>query len=87
MAVIRNGWRCESERVNPEHVSSVRSAIESSGRFGTSDTGIYFPLWYPALVSALAGVGILRFHRQFSIRSALITVGVVAALLGMVAAL
>jgi len=47
----------------------------------------YFPLWYPALVFALAGVGVLRFRRQFSIRSALICVSVVAALLGMVVAL
>ena len=49
--------------------------------------GVYFPLWYPALIFALAGVGVLRFRRQFSIRSALIAVSIVAALLGMVVAL
>jgi hypothetical protein len=48
---------------------------------------ILFPLWYPALVFALAGVGVLRFHRHFSVRSALITISVVAALLGMIVAL
>ncbi len=45
--------------------------------------GIYFPLWYPALIFALAGVGVLRFRRQFSIRSALICMSVVASLFGM----
>ncbi|QDT75734.1 hypothetical protein [Lacipirellula limnantheis] len=44
---------------------------------------IFFPLWYPALVFALAGVGVLRFRRQFSIRSALICVSIVAVLLAM----
>jgi hypothetical protein len=58
------------------------------GMFGSaSQIGGYFPLWYPALIFALAGVGVLRFRRQFSIRSALIVVTVVAALLGMVVAL
>ena len=44
---------------------------------------VYFPLWYPALIFSLAGVGVLRFRRRFSIRSALIAVSVVAALPGM----
>jgi hypothetical protein len=57
------------------------------GMFGQFGRSVYFPLWYPALVFALAGVAALRFRRQFSIRSALITVSVVAALLGMVVAL
>jgi hypothetical protein len=59
----------------------------SDGSFGRIPNGVYFPIWYPALIFGLAGVGILRFRRQFSIRSALICVSVVAALLGMVVAL
>jgi hypothetical protein len=55
--------------------------------FGRTRTGVYFPLWYLALIFALAGVAALRFRRQFTIRSALIAVSVVAALLGMVVAL
>ncbi len=55
--------------------------------FGIYDVGNWFPLWYPALIFALAGVGVLRFRRQFSIRSALICLTVVAALLGMVVVL
>ena len=56
-------------------------------RFRLTARGFIFPLWYPALISALAGVGVLRFRSQFSIRSALICLSVVAALLGMVVAL
>lgn len=50
--------------------------------FGRTRTGVFFPLWYPALSFALAGVGVLRFRPQFSIRSALVCLTVVAALLG-----
>ena len=53
------------------------------GRFGHDANCVYFPLWYPALVFALAGVGVTRVSRQFSIRSALIATSVVAALIGM----
>ena len=60
---------------------------QSQGYFATAARSVYFPLWYPALIFALAGVAALRFRRQFSIRSALIAVSVVAALLGMVVAL
>ena len=66
------------------NLGHVDSAI---GQFGMRHSGIYFPLWYASLVFALAGVGVLRFRRQFSIRSGLICVTVVALLLGMVVAL
>jgi hypothetical protein len=61
--------------------------FEKHGRFYVRGTTAHFPLWYPALIFALAGVAALRFRRQFSIRSALICVSVVAALLGMMVAL
>ncbi|WP_232536147.1 hypothetical protein [Lacipirellula parvula] len=64
--------------------SPLRSA--NTHRFGASDNEIYFPLWYPALVFALAGVGILRIGR-FTIRSALVGMTIVAVLLGMVVVL
>ncbi len=44
---------------------------------------MFFPQWYASLIFALAGVAVLRFRRQFSIRSTLVAVSVVAALLGM----
>ena len=44
---------------------------------------ITFPVLYPALVFALAGLGVLRFRRQFSIRTALIATTIVAALIAM----
>ncbi len=61
--------------------------FERQGSFGTGFDFVYFPLWYPALIFALAGVAALRFRRQFSIRSALVAVTFVAALLGMIVAL
>ena len=42
-----------------------------------------FPLWYAALVFALAGVGFLYLGPRFTIRSALVATTVVAALIGM----
>ena len=45
-----------------------------------------FPLWYPALVFALAAVAAIRI-RRFTLRSALVGMSVVAPLLGMVVAL
>jgi hypothetical protein len=42
-----------------------------------------FPLWYPALIFALTGVGALRLAGRFTLRSAIIATTVVAGLLGM----
>ncbi|QDT74523.1 hypothetical protein [Lacipirellula limnantheis] len=54
------------------------------GMFGpVSHEGVYFPVWYPALIFALAGVGALRFGRRFTLRSAILATTVVAGLLGM----
>ncbi len=50
--------------------------------FGQRGNNLWFPIWYPAFVLAIAGVGVLRVSRQFSIRWTLICVGVVALLLG-----
>jgi hypothetical protein len=50
-------------------------------------TEVYFPLWYPALIFALAGVAALRLGPRFTLRSAIIATTVVAGLLGMAAAL
>lgn len=57
------------------------------GRFSYANLASRCPTWYPALIFTLAGVGVLRFRRQFSIRSALVCLSVVAALLGMVVVL
>jgi hypothetical protein len=40
--------------------------------------GYFFPLWYPALIFALAGVAVLRLGRRFTLRSAIIATAVVA---------
>ena len=56
---------------------------ETSELFRITEIGYHFPLWYPALIFALAGVASLRLGRRFTLRSAIIATTVVAALLGM----
>jgi hypothetical protein len=56
-------------------------------QFSTEADQITFPLWYPALIFALAGVAALRLGRRFTLRSAIIATTVVAGLLGMAVAL
>ena len=65
----------------------LRSLVLREGYFGRVGDMKFFPLWYPALVFAIAAVGVLRLGQRFTIRSALIATTVVAALLGMVVAL
>jgi hypothetical protein len=69
------------------YLTQFELTIKSQGPFATGARSIYFPLWYPALVSALAGVGALRLGRRFTLRSAIIATTVVAGLLGMAVAL
>ena len=56
-------------------------------RFRLTARGFTFPLWYPALIFALAGVAALRFGGRFTLRSAIIATAVVAGLLGIAVAL
>ena len=65
--------------------SQMAPLFERHGIFWLSieDGMAYLPLWYPAFLFAVAGVAVLRFRRQFSICSALITTTVVAALIAM----
>ncbi len=83
---INNGW-IFSRR--PAYLSTIFLKIAHShhGLFGQLTDSYYFPLWYPALIFALAGVGTLRLGRRFTIRSALIATTIVAVLLGMVVVL
>jgi len=60
-----------------------QNIVGHQGQFGSFANGVYFPLWYPALIFALAGVGALRLGRRFTLRSAIIATTVVAGLLGM----
>ena len=48
---------------------------------------LYFPLWYPALIFALAGVAALKLGRRFTLRLAIIATTVVAGLLGVIVTL
>jgi hypothetical protein len=80
-------WQYYPLERSPDGGINLRHLMEESGRFGRVGSIRYFPLWYPALVFAFAGVAALRFRRQFSIRSALVGLTVVAALLGTVVTL
>lgn len=84
---FQRGWEylARPEVVMAGRREQLTPMFAQSGRFlfSLEDEMAYFPLWYPALVFALAGVGVLRFRRQFTIRSALIVTTIVAALIGM----
>jgi hypothetical protein len=54
--------------------------------FGRIPNGVFFPLCYPALVFAIAAIAAIRIGR-FTLRSALVGMSVVAALLGIAVAL
>jgi hypothetical protein len=65
--------------------SNLQKCLIQSGQFGAVDDkhSLYFPLWYPALIFALAGAASLKLGHRFTIRSAIIATTVVAGLLGM----
>ena len=77
------GWKVKVVQTTPQAADRTRDLLDKLGIFFIAEPWVYLPIWYPALVFALAGVGVIRFRRQFSIRSALVAVSVVAALLGM----
>jgi len=90
-------WLEDAKRPLGWHASPLTSIakaifaeqLREQGRFGTINSSVFFPLWYPALVFALAlaSVSILRLGRRFTLRSSIIATTVVAGLLGMVVAL
>ncbi len=74
-------WRAETEEITePNNFASHR--IAQSGFFGQTVRGFYFPIWFPALIFAVAAVAAIRVSR-FTLRSAIIATTVVAGLLGM----
>jgi hypothetical protein len=79
-------WFHLSHELNVFHQTEIESRLNRYGNFGVldqQDLAGYCPLWYPALIFALAGIGVLRLGRRFTLRSAIIATTVVAALLGM----
>jgi hypothetical protein len=65
----------------------IRSTPKDTRQFRANAGSAKFPLWYAALVFALAAVAAIRIGRQFTLRSALAGMSVVAILLGMVVAM
>jgi hypothetical protein len=72
-AFYRNAWDCKI----------IKKALVSDGEFARGRFSFHFPLWFPALIFAVAGVASLRLGRRFTLRSAIIATAVVAGLLGM----
>ncbi|WP_152099414.1 hypothetical protein [Lacipirellula parvula] len=70
-----------------EGTTVAKQELAECGDFGLVRNNLLFPLWYPALVFALAAVAAIRVGRQFTLRSALVGMSVAAALLGMAVAL
>ncbi len=79
-----DGWFVDSFRLGEAGRSNLQqNVVGQQGQFGSHANGVYFPLWYPALIFALAGIASLRLGRRFTLRSALIFTAVAAGLLGM----
>ncbi|MBL9161958.1 MAG: hypothetical protein JNL18_04365 [Planctomycetaceae bacterium] len=77
-------WFVDSFRLGEVGRSSLQQHIVGQqGQFGSHANGIYFPLWYPALIFALAAISALRLGRRSTLRSAIIALTIVAGLLGM----
>jgi hypothetical protein len=83
-------WSYENTPISESERKFKRRFVKTNGHFVSKTYGggavFYFPLWYPALVFALAAVAAIRIGR-FTLRSPLVGTSVVAALLGMVVAL
>ena len=70
----------EAERdFKSQYVASFR-CFGALHYYGGMD--VHLPIFYPALIFALAGVGALRLGRRFTLRSAIIATTVLAGLLG-----
>lgn len=82
-------WRYNSEEFDAEFKSlnTLPPYFAASASHGPrTQRRVVFPIWYPALVFALASVGIMRVGR-FTLRSVLVGMTIVAVLLGMVVVL
>ena len=76
-------WHISADAWDDDFLLQYNEPRKQRGIFGIGKEYVYFPLWYPALVFALAGVAALRLDRSFTLRSAIIATTVVAGLLGM----
>jgi hypothetical protein len=77
------GWQHRVAQLSGARVAVSEDLIREQGTFGATGRTIYFPLWYPALILALAGVAALRLGRRFTLSSAIVVTTVAAGLLGM----
>jgi hypothetical protein len=82
-----DNWVVKSAPLLAERLRTHAANVEAEGRFALGAGHTRFPLWYPALVSAFAGIGAIRLGRRFTLRSAIVVTTIAAGLLGTVAAL
>ena len=84
-------WHYASSEISESEREFKSQYVASFRYFGAlhyyGGVDIHFPIFYPAIIFALAGVASLRLGRRFTIRSAIIATTVVAGLLGIAAAL
>jgi hypothetical protein len=80
---VQPTWMYIENELKPARIQDEKMNMRRRGQFWKNDFGCKFPLWYPTLIFALAGVAALRLGRRFTIRSAIIATTVVAGLLGM----
>ena len=81
------GMQFASVTMSELEINGLQAWRLEHGRFRHGKRAVSCPLWYPALIFSLAGVGALRLGRRFTIRSAIIATTIVAGLLGMAVAL
>ena len=56
-------WHRLSNEIDADHLEGIQHVTRRLGRFEFSRGNLFFPLWYPALIFALAGVAALCFRR------------------------
>lgn len=86
MTVPRPPWRFESGEVPKDF---ERAAQNQKWYFRAADRtewGLSFPTWFPATITGLFAITVLRFNRRFSVRSAMFATTAIAVLLGMIVA-
>lgn len=81
-----NSWNVEAKTLHGLDDDFYVAYIRSYGVFHVSSRSLHFPLWYAALLFALAAFAAICV-RRFTIRSLFIATTIVAALLAMAVAL
>jgi hypothetical protein len=77
------GGEIFAQRLLPHQRDAIRQRHARQGRFGSTESGLYFPFWYPSLAFACVAIGVFNLDRQVTIRSAMAATAVAAGLVAM----